>query len=207
MEAGQILAEKLYEMKLEQPYLLAVASGGIEVAAQIAQKLKIKIEVLVTRKLGHPLNAEVAIGAVMPDGSAIWDKQQDKGISVSQEYIDQAIDKEYAEVQRRSIVYTGASQVPEFKGKTVILVDDCIATGYTIRTAINWLKTLEPAQIIVAVPVAPLDVVDQLFAELEVDEVICPIQAEQFGAVNMYYEEFSQTTDEEVIRILKSFTS
>lgn len=200
-EAGMVLAEKLSLMKLVQPCLLAVPRGGVVVAQPVAERLNAKIGVLVTRKIGHPLNPEVAIGAVMPDGAVVWDREQVRGIGITQELFQQLAEREYAEIKRRMAEYPGSSQPPDVKEKTVIIIDDGIATGYTIRAAVNWLKTLEVARIVIAVPVAPPDIVQELL--LEVDEVICPVQPKDFAAVGMYYEDFSQTTDEEVMHILQ----
>ncbi len=201
IDAGRVLAEKLFQMKLVQPCLLAVPRGGVVVAKPIAEKLNAKIGVLVTRKVGHPLNPEVAIGAVMPDGAVVWDREQVRGIGITQELFQQLAEREYAEIKRRIAEYTGSGQLPDVKGKTVIIIDDGIATGYTIRAAVNWLKTLDAASIIIAVPVAPPEIVQELL--LEVDEVICPVQPKNFAAVGMFYEDFSQTTDEEVMNILQ----
>lgn len=201
IEAGELLAERLAALKLDNPCLLAVPRGGIVIAQPIAQMFHSHIHVLVTRKIGHPANSEVAIGAVMPDGSAVWDSQVMAGIGISEHEFEKMIAKEYKEVQRRQILYTGSAQAPNVKGKTAIVIDDGIATGYTIRAAIKWLKQEQPCKIIIAIPVAPPDIVKELARE--VDEVICPVQPDPFWAVGMHYEEFPQTTDKEVADILR----
>ena len=200
MEAGKLLAERLMALKLDNPCLLAVPRGGIVIAQPIASLLHSQIHVLVTRKIGHPLNSEVAIGVVMSDGSAILDSQVVAGIGIGKHELNNMISEEYKEVQRRQILYTGSAEPPPIKDKTAIIIDDGIATGYTIRGAIQWLKQEQPCKIMIAIPVAPPDIVKELAKE--VDEVICLIQPEPFWAVGMHYEEFPQTTDKEVAEIL-----
>ncbi|MEG6584352.1 phosphoribosyltransferase [Dendrosporobacter sp. 1207_IL3150] len=203
LEAGEILAEIIKERSLSEPYLLAVPRGGVVVAVPIAQKLGVGLGVLIARKIGHPLNPEVAIGAVMPDGSAVYDPKQLSSLGVGESQIKAMIKHELNEIQRRLIEYTGNSALPNIQGKTVVIVDDGIATGYTIKAAIQWLKTLNPGKITIAVPVAPPEVISEL-DEYDV-EVICPVQPEMFMAVGMYYEDFSQTEDDEVIKYLKKY--
>ena len=200
--AGQILAEKLDYLRGEDICILAVPRGGIVIAEPIARQLDSDIHVLVTRKIGHPANPEVAIGAVMPDGSGIWDSQVIEQLGISKSDFDRWVAEEYLEVQRRQVLYTGSTQPPYITGKTAIVVDDGIATGYTIRAAIRWIKREKPFKIIVAIPVAPSDVVAELARE--VDDIICLLQPEPFWAVGMHYQEFPQTTDEEVAEILHS---
>lgn len=201
-EAGELLAEGLVKFKLDNPYLLAIPRGGIIIALPIAKKLYRSIHVLVTRKIGHPLNPEVAVGAIMPDGTAILDNQLIGCLGLNRNELEKIIATEYQEVQRRQILYTHSSQKIHVKGKNVIVIDDGIATGYTIRAAIKWLKQEQPDKIVLAIPVAPPDVVQEL--SKDVDEIIALIQPDNFLAVGMYYKEFPQTTDQEVTDILDS---
>lgn len=201
-DAGQTLAEELHSRKYANVSLLAVPRGGIVVAAPIARRLGTGLGVLVTRKIGHPANPEVAIGAVMADGSAVLDHGLIERFAIPQEYLQRTIAAEFAEVRRRMVLYSGSDAPPAVAGKTAVIVDDGIATGYTIRAAIKWLKTLGPAQIVIAVPVAPPEVVAEL-AE-QIDEIICPLQPAQLMAVGMYYHDFPQNSDEEVISILQT---
>lgn len=202
-EAGELLAQKLVEYHLKSVCVLGIPRGGIVVAAPIARLFKTKLGVLVTRKVGHPYNDELAIGAVMPDGSAVLDTQTIQAHHISQDYLKRTIDAQYAELRRRLTLYTGSEIPPQVQGKTVILVDDGIATGYTMKAAITWLKTLTPAKIIVAVPVAPPETILEL--KDTVDIIICPLQPPDFMAVGMHYQEFPQTTDTEAIELLKEF--
>ena len=200
-EAGEKLAEQLAGHPLESVCVLGIPRGGIVTAAPIARRFKTRLEVLVTRKIGHPSNPEFAIGAVMPDGQAVLDKTTIRLSHVSKEYLEETIATQYAELKRRLLRYTGQTTPPEVTGKTAILVDDGIATGYTMKAAIQWLKTLKPAKIIVAVPVAPPETIEEL--RRLVDMVICPLQPESFLAVGVHYAEFPQTSDEEAIALLQ----
>jgi predicted phosphoribosyltransferase len=201
-DAGQQLAEKLQARNYSNVSILAVPRGGIVVAVPIARRLDVGMEVLVTRKIGHPANSEVAIGAVMADGSAVLDNFLIERFAISQEYLQRVIAAEYAEIRRRIVAYSGTDAPPAVAGKTAIIVDDGIATGYTIRAAVKWLNALNPAKTVIAVPVAPPDVVAELANE--VDEIICPLQPEQFMAVGMHYRDFPQNSDQEVISILQA---
>lgn len=200
--AGAILAQRLMEYHIKKPYLLAVPRGGVVVAEPIAAAFQAPINVLITRKIGHPQNAEVAMGAVMPDGSAILDERMLDRLKLSDQDIIERIHTEHQEIQRRLSAYTGGLQLPEITGKSIILIDDGIATGYTIRAALHWLKSFNPAYLAIAVPVAPSAVAVTL--RLEIDELICPLQPEDFRAVGLYYEHFQQTSEAEVIAILRA---
>ena len=200
-EAGERLAEQLAVHHLESICVLGIPRGGIVTAAPIARRFKTKLEVLVTRKIGHPSNPEFAIGAVMPDGQVVLDQTTIRLSHVSREYLEETIAAQYTELKRRLLRYTGHTAPPEVTGKTAILVDDGIATGYTMKAAIQWLKTLKPSKIIVAVPVAPPETIEELRGL--VDMVICPLQPESFLAVGVHYAEFPQTSDEEAIALLQ----
>lgn len=200
-EAGERLAEQLAVHHLESICVLGIPRGGIVTAAPISRRFKTKLEVLVTRKIGHPSNPEFAIGAVMPDGQVVLDQTTIRLSHVSREYLEETIAAQYTELKRRLLRYTGHTAPPEVTGKTAILVDDGIATGYTMKAAIQWLKTLKPSKIIVAVPVAPPETIEELRGL--VDMVICPLQPESFLAVGVHYAEFPQTSDEEAIALLQ----
>ena len=202
LAAGEVLTEELKLYSFEAVSVLAVPRGGIIVAAPIARFFNTRLEVLVTRKIGHPANPEYAIGAVMPDGSAVYDMEFIHSYQVSREYLEATITKEYSELRRRMLLFTGSESPPQVKGKTVIVVDDGIATGYTVKAAIRWLKTFKPLKIIVAVPVAPPEVVGDL--EKEVDMVICPLQPEPFLSVGAFYHDFAQVSDSKAIEILRN---
>jgi len=198
VDAGRQLAVRLAAHHYGESIVLAIPRGGVVVAAPVARRLNTRLEVLVTRKIGHPSNPEVAVGAVMPDGSTVIDVTA-KSI-LNEEYLAVIAAKEYEEIKRRMLAYQGSSRAPEVAGRTAIIVDDGIATGYTIRAAVKWLRTLKPGRIVIAVPVAPVELVAQLASQ--VDDVICPSQPKQFRAVGMYYRDFNQTGDGEVIELL-----
>ncbi len=200
-EAGKILAEKLAKYHFESVCVLGIPRGGIVTAAPIAQHFKTNLDVLVTRKIGHPMNPEFAIGAVMPDGSAVFDSFTISTSNVPQAYLSATVAEQHAELQRRMLLYTGSTTPPNVAGKTAIIVDDGIATGYTMIAAIKWIKTLKPAKIVVAVPVGPPETIEQLMRLADI--VVCPLQPPSFMAVGMHYAEFPQTTDEEAIALLK----
>jgi predicted phosphoribosyltransferase len=199
IDAGQVLAEKLADIPQNNLCLFAIPRGGVVVAKPIAHRLKTKINLLITRKLGHPANTEVAIGAVMPDGSTIWDSKA-SCFGLNETELQKLVVQEYEELKRRQQQFTENTLTPNVKGKTTIIVDDGIATGYTIIAAIKWLKKLEPHKIILAVPVAPLEIVQYL--SQQIDQIVCPLQAEDLIAVSLYYEDFSQTSDQEVQEII-----
>lgn len=200
IQAGEALAGELSGLAPETVCLLAIPRGGVVVARPIAEKLKINIRLLITRKLPHPANPEVAIGAVMPDGSAIWDSRTAL-LGLSQIQLDRIVATEYEELNRRRQQFSQPDTLPGLNGKSIILVDDGIATGYTLLAAVKWLQKSNPPKIILAVPVAPIDVLMKLSQMVE--QIICPIKVEDLIAVSLYYEDFSQTTDAEVCQILR----
>jgi len=200
-QAGETLAAALAARNYQNVPLFAVPRGGVVVAAPVAARLGVALGILVTRKIGHPANPELAVGAVMGDGTAVLDEELIRAYAIPQEYLDRVIAREFAEIKRRLIVYTGSDTPPAVAGRTAVIIDDGIATGYTIRAAITWLKTLGPARIVVAVPVAPPDTVAAIAGD--VDEIICPLQPALFMAVGQHYRDFGQTSDEEVLAILR----
>ncbi|SDE79706.1 phosphoribosyltransferase [Sporomusa acidovorans] len=196
--AGQLLAEKLAARNLKNPYILAVPRGGLAVASPIAAKLQANVAVLIAKKIGHPLNAEVAIGAIMPDGSLIHDNQYVSSIGVKQENFDKLTAEARKVFDQRVKVYEAMIiKNQEVKGRDIIVVDDGIATGYTIRAAVKWLQKWNPASITVAVPVAPTDITQKL-REVQV-EVVCLDERDVFTAVGSYYKDFKEMTDQEAL--------
>lgn len=201
IEAGRQLAEKLAQRVWTNGLVLGIPRGGVVVAAQVAAKLGLPLDVLVTRKIGAPHNGELAIGAVMPDGTAILDEEMIRAYAIPPAYLNRAIKEETERIRQRLALYRGERPLPLWAGRTVIVVDDGIATGCTMRAALTWLADSGAAGLVVAVPVAPPDVVAALAAE--VDAVITLAEPTPFYAVGMYYEDFSQTTDDQVIAILQ----
>lgn len=200
-EAGEILATQLaaYASR-DDVIVLALPRGGVPVAFEIAKALLAPLDVFIVRKLGVPGHSELAMGAIAIGGATVFNEDIIEDLQISQEAIQKVIKDEKKELDRRSLVYRGDKPFPQLENKIVILVDDGIATGATIRAAITSLKEFKPARIIVAVPVADKKICQQLSPI--VDELICPLQPTQLYAVGGWYEDFSQTEDEEVFLLL-----
>lgn len=200
-EAGRLLADRLsgYANR-EDVLVLALPRGGVPVAFEIARKLNAPLDVFVVRKLGVPWYQELAMGAIATGGIRVLNYDVVKAYGLTDDEIALAEVKEKRELERRERAYRGERAAPEVRGRTVILVDNGVATGTTILAAIAALRKLRPACIIVAVAVAPLSTYEQL--QSEADEVICLYVPETFTAVSRWYENFEQTTDEEVRNLL-----
>jgi predicted phosphoribosyltransferase len=202
-DAGAQLAHYLLDYANNpNAIVLALPRGGVPVAYEIAQTLHLPLDIFVVRKLGVPGHAELAMGAIATGDTVVFNDSIIKQLQVSQDEIHVVIAKEKKELARRETAYRGDRQPLSIKGKTVILVDDGIATGASMHVAINALKNLDASHIVVAVPVAPSDVCDQL-APL-VNEFICPMQPADFFAVGYWYDDFAQTEDDEVRELLSS---
>lgn len=203
-EAGRLLAEALAREARPDPLVLGVPRGGVVVAAEVARELRAPLDVVIARKLGAPDQPELAIGAVVgSDGIRLLDEPTIRHLGVSREYLDAETLRQQQEIARRMRFYRGERPFPGLEGRSVLVVDDGIATGYTMRAAVLGLRRLNPRQLIVAVPVAPSSTCEEL-AEIA-DEVVCLETPEPFYAVGAWYEEFDQTSDEEVIQLLDRF--
>ncbi|HDN62446.1 MAG TPA: phosphoribosyltransferase [Candidatus Bathyarchaeota archaeon] len=200
-EAGEILAEKLEKLRLENPVVLAIPRGGVVVGYEVARKLKAPLDVIVPRKLGAPGNPELAIGAVAEDGTIILDSSLIDYLEVDEEYIKKEKERQVKEIKRRLNVYRGRFSRLEIERRDVVIVDDGIATGATIRAAIASVRKRKPASLTLAVPVAPPSTIEKL--REEVDRIVCVSTPEPFFAIGRFYKDFRQTTDEEVIRLLE----
>ncbi len=199
-DAGRKLAVELSRFRNENPIILALPRGGVPVAWEVARALNAPLEVWVARKIGAPSQPELGIGAIS-EGGATWINRQLAGwVGATEEDISRVAEEEARELERRVRVYRGDRPTPEVKGRTVILVDDGIATGGTMRAAIASLKERGPKRLIVAVPVAPPETVDEL--EREVDDLISPEQPQDLMAIGLWYRDFHQTSDEEVLELL-----
>lgn len=198
--AGQILAQVLFELHIENPLVLALARGGVPVGFEVAKKLKAPLQVFVSRKIGSPKNPEFGIGAVCEGGGLYLDTNTVDELKISERDLRGLIKKEKEEVERRVMLYRG-HELSGIKGKDVILVDDGLATGVTARAAISSLAKLQPKRIIFAVPVCTKEVA----AEFEgiIDEVICISRPVNFSSVGQWYEKFEQLEDFEVLEYLK----
>ncbi|HWO00818.1 MAG TPA: phosphoribosyltransferase [Blastocatellia bacterium] len=200
-EAGKLLAAKLTRYAgRRDTIVLALPRGGVPVAFEIARALSAPLDVFLVRKLGLPGQEELAMGAIASGGVTVLNSDLVAYLAIPQTIIDTVARQEQQELERRERLYRGDRPVPEVRGLTVILVDDGLATGSTIRAAIAALKKLEPGRIVVAVPVAPPSAVEEL--ENEVDEVVCVFTPGPFDGVGRWYRDFSQTTDQEVRSLL-----
>jgi putative phosphoribosyl transferase len=201
-EAGRILAKELSSFKGQDDVIvLGIPRGGVVVGREIAQALNVPLDVYITRKIGAPHNPELAIGAVASDGTLVLDYQLAKRLGVSQDYMDAESERQRREIERRITEYRGKLPAPELKGKVVILADDGVATGATTLASIRAIRTQEPDQLILAVPVGPRDTIESL--KREVDRLLCLHAPEIFWAVGAFYSIFDQTSDEEVKALLQ----
>ncbi len=202
-EAGIKLAEALIEYKNQDPLILAIPRGGVTLGAEIARKLNGELDLIITRKIGAPFNPECAIGAVTPNGTLLLNNELVKKMCMNQSYIDEEKEKQIREIKRRMAFYRGKKEYPAMKERTVIVVDDGIATGFTIQAALKSLHKEGISKLILAVPVAPMDTIDRLVREA--DEVVCLIKSDNFYAVGQFYQSFEQLEDDEVKESLKEF--
>ncbi|WP_035667673.1 phosphoribosyltransferase [Flavobacterium sp. 83] len=199
IQAGLLLAEKLKKYQNSNSVILAVPRGGVPIGHEIAKKLHLPLDIVLSKKIGHPYNKEFAIGAISLDSMII-----DEHPGVSNTYIDEEITNLRKLLKEKYELYMGNRKPINIKDKNVILVDDGIATGNTLLASIKMLRKQKPAKIIVAVPVLPYDNVPVF--ELNTDEFIYLIASKSFRGVGGFYEEFNQVEDDEVIKIL-SITS
>jgi putative phosphoribosyl transferase len=201
MEAGRLLAEKLTAYaNREDLVVLALPRGGVPVAFEIANRLDAPLDVFVVRKLGVPWQPELAMGAIATGGVRVLNDDVVKAYHLTDDEIALVEVKEKHELVRRERAYRGQRPATDVRGRTVILVDNGIATGTTMLAAIAALRQLQPARIVVAVAVAPLSTYERLKAEA--DEVVCLFAPETFYAVSLWYAHFEQTTDAEVRDLL-----
>jgi erythromycin esterase-like protein/predicted phosphoribosyltransferase len=202
-EAGRVLAQRLAAYANRRDVLvLALPRGGVPVAFEVARALGAPLDVYVVRKLGIPGHEELAMGAVATGGARVLNEQVVNRLGIPAYVIDAVEARERQELARRERLYRGGRPPPDVRGRTVILVDDGLATGATMHAAVQALRQQQPARIVVAVPVASPETCDELKAE--VDEVVCALTPDPFYAVGYWYEDFSQTTDEEVRNLLAS---
>jgi putative phosphoribosyl transferase len=201
-DAGRRLAERLGHYAGDPEVLvLGLPRGGVPVAAEVAAALGAPLDVYVVRKLGVPGHRELAMGAIASGGVRVVNERVVSATSLSEEVIEEVAREEERELERRERLLRGERPPPEVAGRTVILVDDGIATGSTMRAAIAALRALEAARIAVGVPVAAPDTCLELARE--VDEVVCVAMPEPFMAISLWYEDFEQTTDAEVRDIIE----
>ena len=204
-EAGRELAAKLAGYRDQNPVILALARGGVPVAAEIAAALNAPLDLILVRKIGVPYEPELAMGAVADGDASLVVRNEDviRHLDIADADFQAVCDAQLAEIERRRQRYLGNRQRAEVAGRTAIVVDDGIATGATTRAALRATRARKPARLVLAVPVAPTDSLDELRADA--DDIVCLESHELFGAIGYYYRDFRQISDEEVIDTLGKF--
>jgi putative phosphoribosyl transferase len=200
-DAGRRLAEELSDYAgREDVIVLALPRGGVPVAFEVSEKLNAPLDIFLVRKLGVPGQEELAMGAIATGGVRVVNESVVDYLRIPGEVIDAVAGEEQRELERRERAYRDDRPAPDVRGKTVILVDDGLATGSTMRAAAAALRKQGPARIVVAVPVSSRETCDEFRSE--VDDIVCAMTPRPFRGVGMWYEDFSQTTDEEVRELL-----
>ena len=204
-DAGDALAQGLEHDRGADVLVLGLPRGGVPVAAQVARALGAELDVLVARKLGSPISDELAIGAVTANGGRFLNDDIIRTLDVSEGYLTSVTAAQRAEARRRELQFRGSRPAPRIAGRTVILVDDGLATGATMRAAVRSVKQHKPGRLVVAVPVGSPDACAAL--RREVDEVVCLHEPSYFGAVGSYYGDFRQIEDSDVQKLLEEFAA
>ena len=200
-DAGRRLAERLERYADERPVVFALPRGGVPVGAEVSRSLGAPLEVIVSRKLGAPGQPEFGIGAVAPGGVRVLNERAVRALGIEQDYLDWVSAGESAEVERRLRLFRGDRPYPDLERRTAILVDDGLATGVTARAALLALRRMNPRRLVLAVPVCALQTAELL--RPEADDLICLLAPANLEAVGLWYRNFEQTSDEEVVRLLE----
>ncbi|MGK7933522.1 MAG: phosphoribosyltransferase [Microcystaceae cyanobacterium] len=201
-DAGQKLAQKLLSYQnISQGLILALPRGGVPVAFEIAQTLQLPLDVCLVRKLGVPSQPELAMGAIALEGISIINQPVVEWLNITEQTLEEVVKKEKQELNRRNLCYRGHRPFPNLYNSSIILVDDGIATGSTIKAAITAIKHHDPQKIVVAVPLAPPTVINELV--IEVEQMTCLLQPDPLHSISVWYEDFGQTSDQEVCYFLE----
>ncbi len=201
VDAGKRLASALKNFSGKKGIVLAIPRGGVVVGYMISKALNLPLDIIIPRKIGAPDNPELAIGAVAEDGTTILDQNLIKYLGVDREYVIEETERQKQEIKRRLKLYRQDASYPDLKGLDVIVVDDGIATGSTMKAALSSVKNRGAASITVAIPVGPPSTINEL--EKMANRVLCLYTPEFFQAIGEFYKDFSQTSDEEVISLLQ----
>lgn len=204
-EAGQMLASMLGEYRNTDALVMAIPSGGVPVGVEIARELHIPMDVIIVRKIQIPFNPEAGFGAMSPDGAVILNERLMERLNLSLQEIDRQIERTRENIVRREKLFRKGKMIPLMRNKTVIIVDDGLASGYTMLAALNFIRTKDPSNIIVAVPTASARTADMMVQE--VDELICPnIRSGLTFAVADAYKDWYDVDEAEVISILDAYS-
>ncbi|MBI4036175.1 phosphoribosyltransferase [Candidatus Daviesbacteria bacterium] len=195
--AGKLLANKLKAIKAD--IILGIPRGGVVVASEVAKILKLPLDIIVTRKIGASTQPELALGALDSEGQAVWDEELLSALQLDAEDLKEKIEEERQEISRREKLYRQGKKLLDIRGKTIILVDDGMATGATTQVAIEYLKRHQ-ARVILAVPIASQSALEKV--EDEVEQVVVLEAPAYFQAVGQFYHQFEPVTDQEVIQLL-----
>ncbi|HZW54737.1 MAG TPA: phosphoribosyltransferase [Nitrososphaerales archaeon] len=201
-QAGKLLAKEVSKLTLGDVVVLAIPRGGVPVAKEVASTLGAPLDLVITRKIGAPGNPEFAIGAVTQDGEPLLNDETVRELRVSDAYLRRETEHQFNEIKERMKKYRGDRPFPKIEGKTVVIVDDGIATGSTTRAAIRSVMKMKPSKVVLATPVAPEETLREL--STLVDQVVCLDTPQIFYAIGEFYENFEQVEDDEVKRILES---
>jgi predicted phosphoribosyltransferase len=201
-QAARLLSKSLAGYETYHPLILGIPRGGVVVADTIARELKADLDLVLTRKLGAPGNPELAIGAVSESGRIQLQHDIAEKVGADEDYIEQEIDRQLAEIQARRQRYRSVLPKVSLEGRTVIVVDDGVATGATMQASLWAARDEAPKEVVVAVPVGAQDAIERL--EREADDVVCPYVPPYFYAIGQFYADFEQVGDQEVIEILQA---
>lgn len=203
-EAGKLLAEKLSQCENKEVVVYAIPPGGVVLGAEIARALQAPLDLVITRKIGHPASPEYAVCVVAENHHLVCNPEEERRLDPK--WLAEAVEAERQEAVRRRKVYLGEKVRPSVAGKTAIVVDDGVATGMTFLMALKEVRHLKPARLVAAIPVLPAEMLEKI--KEEADEVVyLDAPADYLGAVGSYYDEFPQLTDEEVIKLLTHKTN
>jgi putative phosphoribosyl transferase len=201
VDAGKNLSSALASLKSTDAIILAIPRGGVVVGYEIARALGAPLDVIIPRKLGAPSNPELAIGAVAEDGTVILNGELVSYLGVTKEYIKAESAKQRVEIERRLKSYRGSAPYLNLKNRTVVVADDGIATGYTMKAALASVRRRGAKTVVMAVPVGPASTIAEM--QKDADKIVCLHTPDPFYAIGQFYENFAQTTDEEVVKLLK----
>lgn len=204
-EAGAELAKRLAPYKNHpKGIVIGLPRGGVVLAAEVAKALSLPLDVVCPRKIGAPINPEFAIGAITETGEGIFDSQAIKYMGVTDDYIESKVAEEKEQAMRRLSLFRKGMPARDLKDKVVLIVDDGLATGSTMKAAIQSIKSEGADKVVAAVPVSPVDTLEEV-TEM-VDEIVCIAAPPFFQAVGQFYDNFSETTDDDVIEIMNAFS-